>query len=213
MIPIVERAPRLSEDIETGVQLSRMYGQQITPDVIAALFEKNKVKYVIIGCHAVNGYIARPRTTVDVDVVVQYPKKAAEVLAKAFPELTIQDTPVVTRFKQGDGKEAVDLIKAEASKLFQRLLKLTTEATVNGVSVLVPVLEGVLASKFSSMMSITRQTLDRQQDALDFARIVVANKRIDLTLVHELGEIVYPEGGKQMVELIGDARASRTLRV
>ena len=157
--------------------------------------------------------MARPRNTQDVDVVVQYPKKAAEVLSQAFPQLTVQDTPVVTRFKQGDGKEVVDLIKAEASKLFQRLLKLTTEATVNGVPVLVPVLEGVLASKFSSMMSITRQNLDRQQDALDFARIVVANERIDLILVHELGEIVYIDGGKQIVDLIADARAGKTLRI
>ena len=69
-----------------------------------------------------NGYTGRPRATVDVDVIVQYPKKAARAIAAAFPDLVEQDTPVVIRFKD-QTSEAIDLMKPLGSPLWSRLIK------------------------------------------------------------------------------------------
>ena len=74
-----------------------MQNRDIGPADVARVLNAAKLKYVLVGAHAANGYLGRPRNTVDVDVIVQFPKKASAVIAKAFAGLTIQDTPVVTR--------------------------------------------------------------------------------------------------------------------
>ncbi|HEX3359300.1 MAG TPA: hypothetical protein VHS31_20140 [Tepidisphaeraceae bacterium] len=147
----------------------------------------------------------------DVGVIVQFPKKATAAIAKAFADLTIEDTPVVTRFKRADGEEAIDLMKPTGSRLWKKLLNLTTTVRVDGVAIRIPPLEGVLAAKFSAMVSPARRLLDKQQDELDFARIVTVNARIDLILLDQLGELVYAGGGKEIVKLVDDARAGKRL--
>src|SRR3954452_12251177 len=98
MEPTVIRAPKTADDVALGVRLARMYGKEISPADVARVLRKAGVKYVIVGAHAANGYTGRPRATVDVDVIVQYPKKAASAIAAAFPKLVMRDTPVVVRF-------------------------------------------------------------------------------------------------------------------
>jgi hypothetical protein len=82
---------------------------------------------------------------------------------------------------------------------------------VNGEPVHIPSLEGVLAAKFAAMASPHRRMLDKQQDGVDFGRIVVANQQIDLPLLEHLGELVYSGGGAAIVQLVADARAGRRL--
>jgi hypothetical protein len=55
-----------------------MNDRMIGPADVARVLEKAKLKYVLVGGHAVNGYSGRPRSTVDVGVVVQFPKKACK---------------------------------------------------------------------------------------------------------------------------------------
>src|SRR5437867_11756629 len=101
MLPTVVRAPRTAEDIATGIELARMHGKLISPAHVARVLREAGVGYVIVGAHAANGYSGRPRTTVDVDVVVQFPKKAAKAIAAAYPKLSMRDTAVVSRFMDG----------------------------------------------------------------------------------------------------------------
>src|SRR5438477_9534609 len=124
MLPTVVRRPRTAEDISTGVRLARMAGKEITPQAVARVLREAGVNYVLVGAHATNGYTGRPRATIDVDVVVQFPKKAARAISEAFPQLQMRDTPVVTRFMNGPD-EAIDLMKPGTSKLWARLLKET----------------------------------------------------------------------------------------
>ena len=201
---------RTEEDIALGAQLAKMQNRPIGPAEVARVLKAAGINYVIVGARAANGYTGRPRATVDVDVIVQFPKKAADAIAKAFPDLTIQDTPVVTRFKDQD-MEAIDLMKPTASKLWSRLLKDSCEITIAGESVLVPQLEGVLAAKFASMVSPMRRLLDKQQDGVDFGRIVQANPKINLDVLKELGELVYDGGGAELLKLAADARAGKRL--
>ncbi|MEO6435143.1 MAG: hypothetical protein ABIP55_05220 [Tepidisphaeraceae bacterium] len=143
-------------------------------------------------------------------MVVQFPQKAAQAIAAAFPNLVMQDTPVVTRFMDGE-KEAIDLMKPIGSALWPRLLVEARELQIDEGTIRIPVLEGVLAAKFAAMMSPHRRLLDKQQDGIDFARIIVANSQINLALLAELGELVFSGGGVFVTKLCEDARASRPL--
>jgi hypothetical protein len=211
MLPTILRPPRTAEDIAQGARLAKMAQRDIGPAEVAAVLNKAKLKYVLVGAHAANGYLGRPRNTVDVDVIVQFPKKASQVIASAFRELTMVDTPVVIRFKRADGEEAIDLMKPVGSPLWSKLLKIAVIVKVDGTPVRIPPVEGVLAAKFSAMASPHRRHLDKQQDGLDFARIVTVNAKLNLRLIEELGDLIYHEGGKAMLALVADARAGRRL--
>src|SRR5438067_5402959 len=141
MIPsATERAPVLAEDVGLSERLSRMQGQEIGPSDVARVLNAARVKWVLVGAHAISGYTGKPRATIDVDVVCDAPKKATQALAKAFPELEIQDHPVVVRFLR-DKQEAIDVIKASSSPLFRRILRMTRTVSMEGQSVPVPILE------------------------------------------------------------------------
>src|SRR5439155_3679559 len=127
--------------------------------------------YVLVGAHAANGYTGRPRATIEVDVVVHFPKKAAKAIAAAFPHLQVRDTPVVTRFMEGD-TEVIDLMKPAGCKLWGRLLKETREVRMGTEAVRIPILEGVLAAKFAAMTALLRRHGDKLIDAGDFVRMI-----------------------------------------
>ena len=210
MLPTIVRKPKTAEDVALGARLAKMRDRPIGPDDVARVLREAGVEYVVVGAHAANGYTGRPRATVDVDVIVRHPKKAAQAVAAAFPTLQMQDTPVVVRFTDEE-HEAIDLMKPVESMLWSRLLKEAREVRIGDELVRIPVLEGVLAAKFCSMVSPLHRLADKQQDGVDFLRIVEANQRIDEALVTELGELVYPGGGKEMLKLIADARAGKRL--
>jgi hypothetical protein len=204
------RVPSLEEELGLSERLSRMQGQEIGPSDVARVLNASRVKFVLVGAHAISGYTGKPRATLDVDIITDAPKKATVALSAAFPELEVQDHPVVVRFLR-DGREAIYVIKAASSPVFRRILKLTRIITMGGESVPVPILEAALAAKFAAMVNPTRKVLDRRQDGLDFARVFEANTQIDLPLLNELGELVYVGGGKEIVKLVEDARAGRAL--
>lgn len=190
------------------MRLARRHGREIGPADVARVLREAGVRYVVVGAHAANGYNGRPRTTVDVDVAVRFPRKAAKAIAAKFPQLQMRDTPVAIRFIDGDF-EAIDLLKP--TNLLRRLLEETREVKIEGGNVRIPVLEGVLAAKFAAMASFHRRTTDKLQDGADFMRIIDANEQIDLKLLNELGDLVYPEGGEFLLKLVADARAGRRL--
>ncbi len=189
-----------------------MQKRDIGPADVAKVLNAANLKYVLVGGHAANGYLGRPRFTVDVDVIVESPKKATAAIAKAFADLTVLDTPVVTRFKRADGDEAIDLMKPIGSKLWKQLIRIAITVEIDGVPLRIPPVEGVLAAKLAAMASPARRLLDKQQDELDFARIVTVNDLLDLIVLEELGELVYPGGGKEILKHVADVRAGKLLQ-
>jgi len=205
-----DRLGDLAEDVGLSERLSRMQGQDIGPSDVARVLNAAKVKFVLVGAHAISGYTGRPRATLDVDVISDAPKKAMNALSAAFPDLEVQDHPVVIRFLR-DKREAIDVIKASSSPLFRRILKATRTVHIGGEPVPVPILEAALAAKFAAMVSPTRKVTDRVQDGVDFARAVEMSKRLDLKLLEELGQLVYDGGGREILKLVQDAKAGRRL--
>jgi hypothetical protein len=65
--------------------------------------------------------------------------------------------------------------------------------------------------KFCPMISLTRAAEDKHQDAHDFILMVKKNAEIDLEKLRELGDLVYPGGGKEIIELVRKVRAGEKL--
>ena len=210
MTPVVRRPA--ADGLAEGVRLSQMAKPGISPAEVASVLAAAKVRYVLVGGHAVNAHSGRPRATVDVDFLTMATTKARKAVAEAFPNLTIRDSSVVTRFMRGEA-EAIDLMKARSNPLFRRVMHLAQEVQVEGVTVNVATAEAMLAMKFAAMGWKGRRTEDRMQDAADFIRVWRASEPVDEKLVRELGELVYKGGGDAIVRHIEDARAGRVLEI
>jgi hypothetical protein len=211
MSSTVQRRPRFGQDIAQGARLARMYDRDITPADVARVLNAAGVKFVLIGAHAANGYNAAPRATIDVDVIVRHPKKACGALAKAFPQLTSTENPVVVRFARPDGEVAIDVMKPASPPLWRELIKIGRIVRIEREPVPIPPVEGVLAAKLAAIASPHRAIEKKMFDAGDFIAIVKANARLDLALLQRLGDLAYPSGGKELLKLVADARAGRRL--
>jgi len=201
-----------AQGLTRGVELSKMYGMSLTPIDVARVLSRAKVRYVLIGAHAINLYTGKPRATQDVDVVTDSPAKASKAIRFAFPNLTVEDHPAVVRFKDGN-VEVLDLIKAKSGKLFRKVLQLITTSEIDGDPIIVPTAEAALALKFHSMTNPTRPIDDRMQDAVDFSRAAKSQRNVDQALLKELGELVYSGGGEALLKLLDDARKGRRLEI
>lgn len=195
-----------------GVALSTLYGMTLTPADVARVLGRAKVRYVLVGAHAINLYTGKPRATRDVDVVTAAPVKACRAMQDAYPKLSVEDHPVVIRFKD-EGTEVLDLIKSRSGKLFAEVLRQVVSVPMGGTIVTVANLEAALAMKFSSMSNPARQVPDRLQDAADFARAAVFHEDAHLPLLRRLGELVYLGGGDALLKLFADARAGRRMDI
>lgn len=200
------------ERLACGIALSKMYGMVLSPVEVARVLGRAKVRYVLVGAHALNLYTDEPRATRDVDVVTDSPVKASRAIRQAYPQLAVEDHPAVTRFKDG-GREVLDVIKAGSGKLFRRVLRLAATVDMGGQEVIVATAEAALSLKFYAMTNRGRPMDDRMQDAVDFSRAAKLQVQADLTLLRELGELVYAGGGDTLLKLLADARAGRRLEI
>lgn len=212
IFPVESLLPRPADDLAMGMRLSMSQGREIQPIDIFKILNAAGLKAVLIGAHAVNVRTGRPRATVDVDLVAAKPKNVVQALQLAFPHLVLEDHPVVYRFKD-DRREAIDVIKPRSSPLFARILKLTEEIEVDGIPLRIPDIEAMLALKFASMVTPTRQIEDRYADARDFILVAKGASSLIEPKLDELGELVFPGGGKNLLKLVADARAGRRLDI
>src|SRR5438477_8521834 len=120
--PASEARELVAEDLSLSEKLSRMQGQEIGPSDVVKALQRAKVRHVLVGAHAISAWARDPRATIDVDVIASRPAQARKVLAEAFPGLTIEEHPVVIRFKR-DGREVIDVIRPTSSPIFKAALK------------------------------------------------------------------------------------------
>jgi hypothetical protein len=213
-IPPVDHAKALSATTSLNESNRRLWNggavEAKAEDVIRAL-RRARVKFVLIGAHAANGWRRVARTTRDVDVLVRknHHRKAVAAIRAAFPMLTPYDNPVVTRFRDPtDGEVAIDVMKP-ADKLHKEVFK---QSVLVRQSHLVPNLEMMLACKFAAMVSPHREKMRKRQDAVDFGIIVQHNKGdINRIRLERLGALSYAGGGKEILKLVDDILADRPI--
>jgi hypothetical protein len=187
----------------------------ITPlDVIRVLKAAN-VRFMLVGAHGVGGWMRKPRATEDVDVLAGYrqEKKAVRALLAAFPHLKADDHEVVTRLRDSQsGDMVIDVLKPNQS-LLREALRYAHVVESGGRSYRIPSLELALTMKFARMTSPNRADEDKFLDAHDFMYMVDSNPDIDLEKLAQLGDLVYPGGGVEIVEKVRQVRAGEKMKL
>jgi hypothetical protein len=103
--------------LETSTELTAYYlpNHPSPLEVIRAL-DVAKVRFLLIGSHALGGWMQKPRATSDVDVLVgvRSHARAVRALLTAFPHLRAEESqPFVTRLRYPDSESPViDVMKA-----------------------------------------------------------------------------------------------------
>ena len=162
----------------------RKAAMDITPqDVIDVLNSANVKGWVLMGLHGYVGYMPDPRATQDVDIMVPYSRRAQakKAIAERWPELVVREISQVTRFldpldldPQGQPKPAIDLMHPWSP--FQELILKEYVVVDEETQHRLPTLEAALVSKYAAMLSPHRDRDKKEQDAVDFRRLVRANR-------------------------------------
>jgi hypothetical protein len=203
-------------NLNKSTTLSGFTVEKLIPpiEVIKAL-NTAKISFVLVGAYGLGGWLHESRATEDVDVMVaaRHVKKAVKVLLAKFRYLEADEHPVVVRLRDRDTKDVhIDVMKPN-QQLFRDIFKNTSFVSSKGQTYRIPTLEMALAMKFAPMVSLHRADEDKFVDAHDFIRMVKSNPDIDLNKLAELGDLVYPEGGKELLEMVRQVRAGEKLRL
>jgi hypothetical protein len=181
-------------------------------DVIARLHEAG-VKCVLMGTHALNTWRSEVRGTQDVDVLVRKKdiRKAVKALHEAYPTLTVNDFPVVTRLSDPVTEKGVIDVMKPTQSVYHLIFRHTIPI---GDTHEIPDLEMCLASKFAAMVSPHRRPDKKMVDGGDFINVVHHNRSaISLRKLQRLADKVYPNGGAGILRMIEDIDAGRTLQL
>jgi hypothetical protein len=98
-------------------------------------------------------------------------------------------------------------------QLFREVFRHTHTIAAEGQTYGIPSLEMALAMKFAPMISLHRKDADKLLDAHDFVYMVQANPEIDIEKLAQLGDLVDPGGGPEIVEKVRQVRAGEKLKL
>jgi hypothetical protein len=196
----------------THRQMYQPKAAMIAPETVIKLLNRAQVKFVLMGTHGIGGWRSEPRATQDVDILVRKRdhRKAVEAVRHAFPELTVSDYPVVTRFTDPvTGYPVIDLMKP-TQPIFQAVFRNTIAV---GLTHVVPRLEMAIVSKFAAMTSPNRAMDKKLIDGGDLVNMVKTNRdELDRPRLRRLAERVYPGGGDELGRMVDDIFADRPIQ-
>lgn len=184
---------------------------QVEPQQVAEVLDNADIgRWVLMGLYGYVGYLANPRATQDVDVLVDDDdlEAAIQAIQQRWPMLQPRRSAVVVRFLDpgevaidGETKQVIDVM-LPSNDCYRAILDVHHRLDpASGYAI--PVLEAACASKFAALISPNRQWEKKQQDAVDLRSIMVPNDdRIDRGLLRQLGELVYSGGGQEILEFL-----------
>lgn len=199
-------------------ELHRREAMDITPQqVIDVLVNGGVKKWVLMGLHGYSGYLADPRSTQDVDIMVAASerKKAVKAIQAAWPTLLVQHYDVVVRFRdpndldlQGDPKPTIDIMLpwAEFQQTILKDFVVIDKATKHRI----PRLEAALVAKYAAMVSFMRSMDKKEYDAADFRRMVRANyELVDRDSLRRLAAQVWEDGADEIERFLEIAMSQK----
>jgi len=195
----------------TGYSMARF----VRPEELIAVLNKARVSFVLVGLHGLSGWLKEPRATQDVDVIVaiKHLRKAVSAILAAFDFLEAEEHDVVMRFLDRDTRQVLIDVMKPNQQLFRAAFRNVHTVRSGKQSYRIPSLEMAIAMKFAPMIRLHRKDADKYQDAHDFILMIQANANIDLNKVKELGELVYPGGGAELLEMVRRVRAGEKLNL
>ncbi len=183
--------------------------EPILPVDVIRVLNRERIPLVLVGDYGIAGWLKKARATEEVHIVVpaRRLKSAVAVLLQAFPRLEAVRAPLVTHLrKRSNQAVAIEVIRPVMQPyrdVFKHRRLIRTESERYAV----PSLEMALVMKFEFMYSIYRRLVDRLQDAHDFVRMVLANPDVKRRKIVEIGRLIYPKAGKDILKTIDRARA------
>ena len=147
------------------------------------------ISFVVIGALAVNAYSNRPRNTQDIDVLSNDWEQLVSYIQAKFPGLDIEKTEAVIRFSQ-DGSEIIDVM-IPYHEIFQIAISDTRQIGKYHV----PSPEAMVALKFAAIMGEHRSLLQKGQDRVDIATILLLNQ-VDLEKAKQYTSSLFPQASK-----------------
>ena len=179
-------------------------------EVIDVVRQASIRRWVLMGLYGYVGYLTMPRATQDVDILVGEDEldSLVEAICQRWPELIVDRQEVVVRFRDpgevaidGETKQVIDGM-LPSNPCYEAILESyhrIDEATGHRI----PTIEAACASKFAALVSPYRQWERKQQDAVDLRSIMVPNaSTLDRDVLKTLGDLVYPDGGKELLEYL-----------
>jgi hypothetical protein len=186
---------------------------RMVPREVVPILHDIGVDFVLVGAHGIAGWLGDPRATQDVDILVRVrdTHRAADAIVKKFPELTVERLADVWRMSRAE-QHVLDLMRATIP-FFKRVLRETVTTRVANRPTKVPNLEAALAMKFRAMTGHYRPQAKKYLDAGDFLSMLKTYPDHKSELLRELGELVYPGGGADIVKYVEDGRTGRKLLI
>ena len=194
----------------------------VTPEEVIAVMNDAQVEnWCLMGLHGYVGYLPMPRATQDVDVMVPYSQKlkAASAIQAKWPMLTRVDLSQVIRFldstdldPDGKPKPVIDLM-LPWSKFQETILKdhVLSDSKTNSRY---PTLEAALAAKYAAIVSPNRSKDKKEQDTVDFRKLVRANHtQINRVSLSELGDQIWEKGGEEVLYFVELTIAEKTFPI
>lgn len=204
------------ENLQKSYDLSSQYvDDAVNPLEVAAIFERERIAYVLIGGHMLCFYTGTARATVDVDFIIGGAdfSRATNVIGKAFTQFEYHDQVYhVTYDSKKPGQkdlERIDLVK-DGFALFRDVVKSyfhTLRAASHTVKV--PTLEAAIALKFAASISPNRGDQNKPVDNADLLMLVRSSNTLDNAVLTILGDLVYRGGGKELVSIVEDIREGK----
>jgi hypothetical protein len=192
----------------------RKDAMDITPqDVIDVLTSAGVNNWVLMGLHGYVGYMPDPRATQDVDIMVPYSGKARakKAIAAHWPNLVVRELSQVTRFLDpldldpaGNPKPVIDLMHPWSP--FQELILKEYVIVDEETQHRLPTIEAALVSKYAAIVSPHRDRDKKEQDAVDFRRLVRANHdRLRHDDLRRLASLVWERGDEEIERFVAIA--------
>jgi hypothetical protein len=197
---------------------SKMASFLIDLDQILQALTAKKVPFVLTGAHGISSWTGRPRATHDVDILVKGGRnyaRAVSVIKALYPDLESRRFAGLTAFfRPGEKESLIEVIYPHRPDNAETL-RTAIWVEERSQKYRIPSLEAALANKYGAMLTPTRDTIKRGQDAVDFAAMVKhsldeGRQPIDLAIVESLGEMVWPGGGgKEILRLIEEVKSGK----
>ncbi len=201
-----------SKSLATSTVLMEYYfNKAALPGAVMAVLNQGGVNFMLIGSHGLGGWGQNPRATHDVDILVtaRHHPKAIRALLAAFPRFEAVDSKLMTRLLDRKTHQfGIDVLKPNRP-LFRAALRHTWVVRTGAQVYKIPTLEMALALRFASRTSTERELAGRYQDASDFMRMARLNPGIDFPKLAEWGNLIAPEGGKELVKKVRQVRAGK----
>ena len=194
---------------------SQQVDDAVNPLEVAALFEKERVSYVLIGGHMLSFYTGTARATVDVDFIIGGTdfSRATKIIDKTYTQFKHHDQVYHVTYdsKKASQKdpERIDLVR-DTFPLFREVVRRYCHTLqANKRTIKIPTIEAAIALKFAASISPNRGDANKPVDNADLLRLIRSRSNLDSDALLKLGNFVYQGGGKELVSIVDDIRKGK----